>query len=90
MRQKAIFFLKGNISCLLRKDREEYVGDLSMFNQKYRNICKYFDGAGLKEEHKVAFTKALVRCCHSFDQQLGHDGNVLSLTHQLKIGNNVF
>lgn len=67
-------FLKGNISCLLRKDREEYVGDLSMFNQKYRNICKYFDGAGLKEEHKVAFTKALVRCCHSFDQQLGHDG----------------
>lgn len=66
-------FLKGNISCLLRKDREEYVGDLSMFDQKYRNICKYFDGAGLKEEHKVAFTKALVRCCHSFDQ-LGHDG----------------
>lgn len=66
-------FLKGNISCLLRKDCEEYVGDLSMFDQKYRSICKYFDGAGLKEEHKVAFTKALVRCCHSFDQ-LGHDG----------------
>lgn len=66
-------FLKGNISCLLRKDSKEYVGDLSMFDQKYRSICKYFDGDGLKEEYKVSFTKALVRCCHSFDQ-LGHDG----------------
>lgn len=66
-------FLKGNISCLLRKDSEEYVGDLSMFDQKYRSICKYFDAAGLKEEYKVAFTKALVRCSHSFDQ-LGHGG----------------
>lgn len=66
-------FLKGNISCLLRKDSAEYVGDLSMFDQKYRSICKYFDGDGLKEEYKVSFTKALVRCCHSFDQ-LGHEG----------------
>ena len=66
-------FLKGNISCLLRKDSVEYVSDLLMFEQKYRSICLYFDGAGLKEEYKVPFTKALIRCCHSFDQ-LGHEG----------------
>ena len=67
-------FLKGNISCLLRKDSEEYVGDFHMFDQKFNNICKYFDGEGLKIGYRVSFMKALIRCCHSFDQ-LSHGGN---------------
>lgn len=66
-------FLKGNISCLLRKDSEEYVADFPMFVQKFNNICKYFDSDGVKDEYQVSLTKALIACCHSFDQ-LGYEG----------------
>lgn len=66
-------FLKGNISCLLRKDSEEYVADFPMFVQKFNNICKYFDSDGVKDEYQVSVTKALIACCHSFDQ-LGYEG----------------
>lgn len=66
-------FLKGNISCLLRKDSEEYVADFPMFVQKFDNICKYFDSDGVKDEYQVSLTKALIACCHSFDQ-LGYEG----------------
>ena len=66
-------FLKGNISCLLRKDSEEYVADFPMFVQKFNNICKYFDSDGVKDEYQVSLTKALIACCHSFDQ-IGYEG----------------
>lgn len=66
-------FLKGNISCLLRKDSEEYVADFPMFVQKFNNICKYFDSDGVKDEYQVSVTKALIASCHSFDQ-LGYEG----------------
>lgn len=66
-------FLKGNISCLLRKDSEEYVADFPMFVQKFNNICKYFDSDGVKDEYQVSLTKALIACCHSFDQ-LDYEG----------------
>lgn len=61
-------FLKGNISCLLRKNNEEYVDDIKMFDQKYERICKYFDDNGIKKEYQVSLTKALIACCHTFDQ----------------------
>lgn len=61
-------FLKGNISCLLRKNEEEYVDDIKMFDQKYERICKYFNGNGIKKEYQVSLTKALIASCHTFDQ----------------------
>lgn len=61
-------FFKGNISCLLRHGSKKYVDDIECFKKKYRHACDYFNADGLKDELRVEITKALIKCCHRWEQ----------------------
>lgn len=61
-------FFKGNISCLLRHGSKKYVDDIECFKKKYRHACDYFKDDGLKDDLRVKITRALIKCCHRWEQ----------------------
>lgn len=59
-------FFRGNISCLLRHDKKEFVDDIACFKKKYNNVLKYFDNKGIKEEYELSITKNLIKIIHNW------------------------
>ncbi len=60
-------FLKGNIGCILRGDTKDFIDDIELAKKKLSKIEKYFDAEGVKEEYSVSLTKALLRCCRTWN-----------------------
>ncbi len=64
--EKYLFF-KGTIRFLFRNEEEGKV-DWSEFFKKWKQAKEYFDENGIKKEHKVKLTKALVLQCEDARQ----------------------
>ena len=61
-------FFKGNIACLLRHDKNEFVSDIDCFKLKLSKAKQYFDNKGVKPEYALPLTQALIKVLHRWDQ----------------------
>lgn len=61
-------FFRGNISCLLRYDKKDYVSDIDCFKKKFSIAYKYFDNKGVKEQYAFQLTQALIKVIHKWEQ----------------------
>lgn len=61
-------FFRGNISCLLRLDKKDFVVDIKVFTQKLAKAKFYFDDKGIKDDYAISLTQALIRTTHRWEQ----------------------
>lgn len=65
---EASAFFKGAIRFLYRDENGK--GAWELFDDKWRNVLKYFDKDGVRQEYRVGLTRALVNACDRWYDEL--------------------